>query len=97
MPDKNPPELPAEAGWRDLEKLPLDIGSGRTILQDEKRLVLRLFRNEKSEIVGKVWFGDGLNGPPECVHGGVTCYVLDEILGAAGVDDNLTAPRADAG
>jgi acyl-coenzyme A thioesterase PaaI-like protein len=69
-----------------LEKLilPFAIGSGRTFVDDESKLRMELFLDRKSqEVTGTVWMSPSCEGPPGFVHGGVSCYVLDEAMGAA--------------
>lgn len=82
-----PPEVKPKSDWESFE-LPFRIGSGRGFRPDSKgNQILRMafFKRKKdSALVGKVWFGDGIEGPPGFVHGGVSAYILDEAMGSAG-------------
>lgn len=79
-----PPVSPG-AEWEEFE-LPFSIGSGRSFFPTDEGTALRMafFRSRKDDsLVGKVWFGEGIEGPPGHVHGGVSAYVLDEAMGSA--------------
>ncbi len=75
----------------EVRELPFKIGSGRTLAthvngaSGEERIRLRFFyRPLDGHLVGKVWFGEGADGPPGHVHGGASAYVLDEAMGSVG-------------
>ncbi len=56
----------------------------------EDRIRLRFFyRPSDGHLVGKVWFGEGAEGPPGHVHGGASAYVLDEAMGSVGWMNHL--------
>lgn len=82
-----PPKVNPQKDWKEFE-LPFAIGSGRSFFPDsksEQALRMAFFRFKKdNSLVGKVWFGKGIEGPPGHVHGGVSSYVLDEAMGSAG-------------
>ncbi len=82
-----PPQVKASADWKEFE-LPFAIGSGRSFFPDakgEQALRMAFYRSQKNNaLVGKIWFGKGIEGPPDHVHGGVSSYVLDEAMGSAG-------------
>lgn len=82
-----PPDVRVPDEWEGFE-LPFAIGSGRSFFPDannEQALRMAFFRHNKDNaLVGKVWFGKGIEGPPGHVHGGVSSYVLDEAMGSAG-------------
>ena len=62
--------------------LPFGIGSGRTFVDDPSKLRLDLWLDrEHSKVTGTVWMGPSCIGPPGRVHGGASCYVLDEAMG----------------
>lgn len=67
--------------------LPFKIGSGRNFLPDangQQSLRMAFYQRRKDNaLVGRVWFGSGIEGPPGHVHGGVSAYVLDEAMGSA--------------
>lgn len=75
-----------KSGWVPFQ-LPFNIGSGRSFgySPDGKEFVrMDFFKDEKSEdLVGYVTFGRGIEGPPHHVHGGVSAFVLDEIMGSS--------------
>ncbi|MES2963894.1 MAG: PaaI family thioesterase [Bdellovibrionota bacterium] len=84
-PTGKPPTVTPEAGWQPIS-LPFNIGSGRTVYSDmagDNRLRLAFF-GKKDRLVGRAWFGDGTDGPPNNAHGGAIAYVLDEVMGAVG-------------
>ncbi len=80
------PPVEPQAHWEPFH-LPFRIGSGRGFAPDAKgRQAMRMafFKDKRdSALVGKVWFGDGIEGPPGHVHGGVSSYVLDEAMGTS--------------
>lgn len=82
-----PPKVEMLSEWETFH-LPFSIGSGRSFFPDsngESALRMAFFKSKKdSSLVGKVWFGRGIEGPPNHVHGGVSSYVLDEAMGSAG-------------
>ncbi len=82
---RTPPDVVPESGWDEI-KLPYFIGSGRTLASGvEGRLRIKFFfRRSDQHLVGRVWFGDGADGPPRHAHGGAVAYVLDEAMGAVG-------------
>ncbi len=84
---KTPPPVQPEKDWQPIE-LPFLIASGRTLasgIANEGRLRLRLFhRTSDNHLVGKIWFGDGADGPPHHAHGGASAYILDEAMGSCG-------------
>lgn len=81
----SPPKIKILPEWREA-RLPFNIGSGRTLyagLESDNRLRLRVFRSTVDDsLVGRVWFGDGADGPPMHAHGGAVAYILDEAMGA---------------
>lgn len=81
------PAIHREADWDDFE-LPFKIGTGRTMASGpdaDRRLRVCFFRRRgDGHLVGKVWFGDGADGPPNHAHGGAIAYILDEAMGTAG-------------
>jgi acyl-coenzyme A thioesterase PaaI-like protein len=80
-----PPVVNPEPGWEPLD-LPFNIGSGRTVyasMAGDNRLRLAFFK-KGDRLVGKAWFGEGTDGPPNKAHGGAIAYVLDEVMGGAG-------------
>ena len=74
------PEVKILDHWEEIH-LPFRIGSGRDFPKNVLRMAFFKDRNDKA-LVGKVWVGPDLIGPPEHVHGGVSCYVLDEAMGS---------------
>jgi acyl-coenzyme A thioesterase PaaI-like protein len=82
-----PPPIVKQANWQEVT-LPFNIGSGRTLfagLENDSRLRLRIYRLvDDGSLVGRVWFGNGADGPPLHAHGGAIAYVMDEAMGAAG-------------
>lgn len=84
-PKPTPPVVVPEPGWEPLD-LPFNIGSGRTVyssMASDNRLRLAFFKNG-DRLVGKAWFGEGTDGPPNKAHGGAIAYVLDEVMGGVG-------------
>ena len=64
-------------------------------LEDESRVRLRVFRRAgDGSLVGRVWFGQGTDGPPGHVHGGASAYILDEAMGSAGWMNELPVVAA---
>jgi acyl-coenzyme A thioesterase PaaI-like protein len=82
-----PPPVIRETDWEEMV-LPFNIGSGRSLysgLENDSRLRLRVFRKTSDgSLVGRVWFGQGSDGPPGHAHGGAIAYVLDEAMGSVG-------------
>ena len=82
VPDTHPS---GESHWQHVH-LPFKIGTGRTLYSEDPndpRLQIRFFHSQKTKALeGYVWFGEKTQGPPDHVHGGVLCYVLDEAMGA---------------
>lgn len=80
-----PPLIQKDADWEEVE-LPFNIGSGRSIysgLEQDGRLRLRVYRQGATgRLIGRVWFGQGADGPPGHAHGGAIAYVLDEAMGS---------------
>jgi len=80
-----PPVLP-EPDWEEF-RLPFEIGSGRSMFVETARgpkLRMRFFkRRADAALVGRVWFGDAVFGPPGFAHGGIVSFVLDEAMGSA--------------
>lgn len=70
----------------DIKDLPFGIGSGRLLTLDNKNNPWRLNfqRGEDDSLIGEIWFGPDLEGPPGHVHGGVSAFILDEAMGSAG-------------
>lgn len=63
-------------------KLPFKIASGRDFPKDVLRM--QFFKNKAdASLLGEVWFGKSMEGPPGYTHGGVSAYVLDEAMGSA--------------
>jgi acyl-coenzyme A thioesterase PaaI-like protein len=84
----HPPQIKPDDGCVAVE-LPMFIASGRSLssglLGGEDRMRIRLYKRiADGHTLGKVWFGDGAEGPPENVHGGAVAYVLDEAMGSVG-------------
>ncbi len=78
-----PPEPKIESHWKKFS-LPIQIGSGRNFTPGESGMRLAFYRSSVDHsLVGRIWFGEGIEGPPKHVHGGVSTYVLDEALGSA--------------
>lgn len=66
-------------------ELPMGIASGRSLAGDDSRMRIEMFkRKTDGHLIGRVWFGEGTQGPPNHVHGGASAYVLDEAMGAVG-------------
>lgn len=84
---KTPPPIEVPADWQEMV-LPFNIGSGRTLysgLESGARIRMRVFKRQSDgSLVGRVWFGEGADGPPLHAHGGAIAYVLDEAMGAVG-------------
>jgi acyl-coenzyme A thioesterase PaaI-like protein len=82
---KTPPAVQPEKDWKEVE-LPFLIGSGRTLATGiHDRLRLKTFlRTSDNHLVGRIWFGEGAEGPPFHAHGGASAYILDEVMGACG-------------
>lgn len=78
-----PPVVP-DADWENFY-LPFTIGSGRSFVGTPgSSMRLAFFKHRlTSDLVGMVWFGNLIEGPPGHVHGGVSSYVLDEAMGSA--------------
>jgi len=76
LPDKN---------WEAFD-LPFSIGGGRPEFLGtgaDTRILMKCFRNRQdSSLNGHIWFSDRCFGPPGFVHGGISAYILDEVLGA---------------
>jgi acyl-coenzyme A thioesterase PaaI-like protein len=78
-----PPEPKIEPHWVKF-KLPLKIGSGRNFTPGESGIRMAFYQDSQDKhVAGRVWFGEGIEGPPHHVHGGVSAYVLDEAMGSA--------------
>lgn len=81
---KSPPNPKIEPHWQKF-RLPFQIGSGRSFIPGESAIRMAFFKDGKTQnLVGRVWFGEGIEGPPGHVHGGVSAFVLDEAMGSAG-------------
>lgn len=78
--------LAPEPGWLPLEAL-ASVGLTRSFVSGDPtgdRLRVRYFRrSHDDQLVGRVWFGPGAEGPPGHAHGGSLAAVLDEAMGAA--------------
>lgn len=63
-------------------QLPFKIGSGRDFPKSALKMEFYKLKADTS-LIGEVWFGKPMEGPPGHVHGGVSAYVLDEAMGSA--------------
>jgi acyl-coenzyme A thioesterase PaaI-like protein len=80
-----PPIVHPEPGWEEFS-LPFEIGSGRSMFVETEngpKLRMRFFKRlTDGMLVGRVWFGDAVFGPPGHAHGGIVSYVFDEAMGS---------------
>lgn len=79
-----PPKIEPKKTWEEFF-LPFKIGSGRDFYPEtgEPSMRMAFFRNITDDsLIGRVWFGHPVEGPPGHVHGGVSSYVLDEAMGS---------------
>lgn len=77
--------LKPESGWKKF-RLPIRIGSDRFAGVDPDAQSVRMcfFERERDHaLVGWVFFGDFMTGPPGHAHGGSQAFALDEAMGAA--------------
>ncbi len=52
---------------------------------DGDRIRVRYFWGEHNKVLrGRVWFGQGAEGPPGVAHGGSVAALLDEVMGISG-------------
>lgn len=86
MSSEVPPKVLVRPHWKK-RSLPFSIGSGRNFFPDSKgsqALRMAFFQSTLDDsLEGFIWFGQGIEGPPGHVHGGVSAYVLDEAMGSA--------------
>ncbi|MCP4678638.1 MAG: PaaI family thioesterase [Deltaproteobacteria bacterium] len=88
MSKKCDPDLSPEEGWTEVQLVQTLLGC-RSFVSDDPhgdgdRLKIKYYlRDTDKEIVGRVWFGPGAEGPPGHAHGGSMAAVLDESMGAA--------------
>ncbi len=78
-------ELQGEPGWEPFDA-PALVGETLKFVSGDKtgnRFRMNYFRDEKQDLVARVWFGPVTEGPPEHAHGGSIAAVLDEVLGLA--------------
>ena len=85
---EHPPHIAPDEGCIQVE-LPMFIASGRSLTSGlpggDDRMRIRLYKRiSDGHAVGRAWFGEGANGPPQHVHGGAVAYVLDEAMGSVG-------------
>lgn len=74
-----------ESGWTRLEPPP-SVTAATFISGDVAgdRIKIRLYRSEDgANLMARVWFGPGAQGPPGHAHGGSIASVLDEVMGSA--------------
>ncbi|MCC7403661.1 MAG: PaaI family thioesterase [Bdellovibrionales bacterium] len=79
-----PPKVVPHSDWETFF-LPFNIGSGRDFFPESGPISMRMAffrRKEDNHLIGRVWFGEPVEGPPGHVHGGVSTYVLDEAMGS---------------
>ena len=80
-----PPTVQPEPDWEEFH-LPFDIGSGRSMFVETEsgpKIRMRFFkRRSDGMLVGRVWFGDAVFGPPGFAHGGIVAFVFDEAMGS---------------
>lgn len=79
-----PPKVIQAGNWETFF-LPFNIGSGRDFFPEAGPVSMRMafFRRvDDDHLIGRVWFGGPVEGPPGHVHGGVSSYVLDEAMGS---------------
>lgn len=83
-PSATTPALDAEPGWTELA-IPALYNPAHSFVsgdQSERRLQVRYYRHAADpELLAKVWFGPGCEGPPGHAHGGSVCAVMDEAMG----------------
>src|SRR5580704_434248 len=78
--------LAPEVGWTSVDSLGALAPIRSLVSGDEAsdRIRIAYFRRERDgTLVGKVWFGPGVEGPPGHAQGGSIAAVLDEAMGAA--------------
>jgi acyl-coenzyme A thioesterase PaaI-like protein len=78
--------LAPEVGWTSVVSLG-GLAPIRSLVSGDEasdRIRIAYFRRERDgTLVGKVWFGPGVEGPPGHAQGGSIAAVLDEAMGAA--------------
>ena len=79
------PDLSAPSDWRELDSTSfLSYKSYVSGDPDGNRIRMKYYKHkETKEMLAKVWFGPGAQGPPGQAHGGSTAAVLDEGMGIA--------------
>ncbi len=78
-------KLDGESKWEAFDAPSLVGNSLRFVSGDPQgqRFRVRYFRDEKADLIARVWFGPETEGPPGHAHGGAMAAVLDEVLGLA--------------
>lgn len=78
-------DLRGESGWEPFNARALVGETLRFVSGDQtgNRFRVNYFRDEKENLVARVWFGPVTEGPPDHAHGGSIAAVLDEVLGLA--------------
>jgi len=76
-------DLGGEENWEAFDAPSLVGNSLRFVSGDPEgqRFRVRYFRDEKKDLIARVWFGPETEGPPGHAHGGAMAAVLDEVLG----------------
>ncbi|MEA1896568.1 MAG: PaaI family thioesterase [Bacteroidota bacterium] len=79
------PDLSAPPEWQELDSI--SFLSYKSYVSGEpngNRIRMKYYRHkETKEMLAKVWFGPGAQGPPGQAHGGSTAAVMDEGMGIA--------------
>ena len=85
MPQLTNPDLSAPPDWQELDSISfLSYKSYVSGDPDGNRIRMKYYRHkETKEMLSKVWFGPGAQGPPGQAHGGSTAAVMDEGMGVA--------------
>jgi len=78
------PDLSPEPGWEQITT-PTPYDARRSYVSGEidgQRLRVRYFRvGDTGMVVGKAWFGPGVEWPPGHAHGGSMAALMDEVMG----------------
>lgn len=85
-PDLDAPQQPVslkpEPGWRAFGTMQADL-LRPFLTGDSDRLTIQYWADAANDLVAKVRFGAGSEGPPGHAHGGSIATVLDELMGGA--------------
>ncbi len=78
-------QLDGESSWEAFDAPALVGETLRFVSGDQtgNRFRMNYFRDQKQNLIARVWFGPVTEGPPGHAHGGSIAAVLDEVLGLA--------------